>query len=199
LQDQKPRAFLIKTAPEKPLRPRDVCGCGSGYSFKACCEAKPEALRPSWNERSIRERNIMLQNGIRKVLGLDGEKDWIQIRRELTDEQIKEIYFLYEALWPLETDLLALLPKPDGVARAVYTGSIHPSSITDFALAAPLYFGELIVAHPFIHSGVLAKKYRPTEHPMHYRQEFLKSIIFFINIMPLVQLGVTSMSTSASR
>jgi len=168
---EKPRDFLLKKAPDKPLRAGDVCGCGSGNSFKACCQSKPEVLRPSWNERSIRERNIMLQNGIEKVLRLDGKKDWIQIRRDLKDEQIKEIYFLYEALWPLETDLLALLPKPDGAARAVYTGSIHPLSIVEFAMAAPLYFGELIVAHPFIHSGVMAKEYRPTEHPNHFRQE----------------------------
>jgi hypothetical protein len=190
---EKPRDFLIKKAPDKPLRSGNVCGCGSGNSFKACCQSKPEALRPSWNERSIRERNIMLQNGIVKVLGLDGKKDWAQIRREMTDKQIKEVYSLYEALWPLETDLLALLPKPDGVARAVYTGSIHPLSITHFALAAPLYFGELIVAHPFIHSGVMAKKYRPTEHPKQYRQEFLKSIMFFMNIMPLVELGLINL------
>ncbi|MFG1179341.1 DUF4238 domain-containing protein [Xanthobacter versatilis] len=190
---EKPRDFLIKAAPEKQLRPGDVCGCGSGNSFKACCQGKSEVLRPSWTERSIRERNIILQNGIERILGLDGEKDWTQIRRELTDENIKEIYFLYDALWPLETDLLALLPKPDGVARAVYTGSIHPSSITDFALAAPLYFGELIVAHPFIHSGVMAKEYRPTENPRRYRQDFLKSTMFFMTIMPLVQLGLVNL------
>ncbi|MGO4665491.1 DUF4238 domain-containing protein [Bosea sp. 2RAB26] len=189
---EKPRDFLIKTAP-KQQRPGDACGCGSGKLFKACCQAKPEALRPSWNERSIRERNIMLQNGIVRILGLDGEKDWVQVRRELTDEKIKDIYFLYEALWPLETDLLALLPKPDGVPRAVYTGSIHPSSIIDFALAAPLYFGELIVAHPFIHSGIVAEKYRPTEHPKHYRQDVLRSIMFFMTIMPLVQLGLVNL------
>ena len=190
---EKPREFLIKKLPEKPLRHGDLCGCGSGKSFNECCQSKPEQLRPSWSEPSIRERNLMLQNGIEKVLKLDGTKDWIQIRRELTDDQIKKIYFLYEALWPLETDLLALLPKPDGVARAVYTGSIHPASITDFALAAPLYFGELVVAHPFIHSGVMAKKYRPTENPKHYRQEFLKTIMFFINVMPLVQLGLVNL------
>ncbi len=190
---EKPREYLIKKAPVKPLRPGDVCGCGSGNLFKVCCQSKPEALRPSWNEPSIRERNLMLHNGIERILELDGKKDWIQIRRELTDEQIKEIYFLYEALWPLETDLLALLPKPDGVARAVYTGSIHPLSITDFALAAPLYFGELIVAHPFIHSGVMAKEYRPTENPKHYRQEFLKTIMFFINLMPLVHFGLVNL------
>ncbi|WP_199085493.1 DUF4238 domain-containing protein [Bosea sp. ASV33] len=190
---EKPRDFLIKAAPKQQLRPGDVCGCGSGNFFKACCQAKPQVLRPSWNERSIRERNIMLQNGIVRILGLGGEKDWIQIRRELTDEKIKNIYFLYEALWPLETDLLALLPKPDGVPRAVYTGSIHPSSIVDFALAAPLYFGEMIVAHPFIHSGVIAKKYRPTDNPRSYRQDFLKSVMFFMTIMPLVQLGLVNL------
>ena len=135
----------------------------------------------------------MLQNGIVNVLELESGKDWVQIRRELTDDKISKIYNLYEGLWPLETDLLALLPKPDGEARAVYTGSIHPSSITDFALAAPLYFGELIVAHPFVHSGVIKKEMSPTGNPKSYRQEFLKTILFFLNVMPLVDLGLVNL------
>jgi hypothetical protein len=53
---EKPREFLIKKAPDKPLRPGDYCGCGRGKSFKECCQSKPEALRPAWNEKSIRER-----------------------------------------------------------------------------------------------------------------------------------------------
>ena len=175
------------------MRPGDYCGCGRGKSFKECCQSKPEALRPAWNEKSIRERNLMLQNGIVNVLELESGKDWVQIRRELTDDKIGKIYNLYEGLWPLETDLLALLPKPDGEARAVYTGSIHPSSITDFALAAPLYFGELIVAHPFVHSGVMKKEMSPTENPKSYRQEFLKTILFFLNVMPLVDLGLVNL------
>jgi hypothetical protein len=190
---EKPREFLIKKAPGKPLRPGDYCGCGRGKSFKECCQSTPEALRPAWNEKSIRERNLMLQNGIVNVLELESGKDWVQVRRELTDEKISKIYNLYEALWPLETDLLALLPKPDGEARAVYTGSIHPSSINDFALAAPLYFGELIVPHPFVHSGVIKKDMRPTENPKSYRQEFLKTILFFLNVMPLVDLGLVNL------
>ena len=190
---EKPRDFLIKKLPDKPLRSRDACGCGSGKPFKDCCQSKPEALRPAWNERSIRERNLMLQNAIINILELESGKDWVQIRNELTDDKIGKIYHLYEGLWPLETDLLALLPKPDGVARAVYTGSIHPSSITDFALAAPLYFGEMIVPHPFIHSGIMRKEYRPTEHPKSYRQEFLKAVMFFLKLMPLVDLGLINL------
>jgi hypothetical protein len=190
---EKPRVFLIKTPPDKPLKPGDYCGCGRGKSFKDCCQPKPEALRPAWNQKSIRERNLMLQNGIVNVLELESGKDWLQIRRELTDDKIAKIYNFYEGLWSLETDLLALLPKPDGEARAVYTGSIHPLSITDFALAAPLYFGELIVAHPFIHAGIMKKEMSPTGNPKSYRQEFLKTILFFLNIMPLVDLGLVNL------
>jgi hypothetical protein len=68
---EKPREFLIKKAPQKPLRPGDLCGCGRGRPFEECCQSKPEALRPAWNETSIRERNLMLQNGIVNVLELE--------------------------------------------------------------------------------------------------------------------------------
>ena len=190
---EKPREFLVKKLPDKPLRPGDYCGCGSGKAFKDCCMSKHVALRPSWNELSIRERNLILRNAIMHVLELESGKDWAQIRRELTDEKIKDIYYLYEGLWPLETDLLELLPKPDGEARAVYTGSIHPSLIIDFALAAPLYFGELIVAHPFVNAGTFKKELSPTSDPKSYRQEFLKSVVCFLNLMPLVNIGLINL------
>jgi len=190
---EKQRDFLKKDPPTRPLRPGDLCGCGSGRPFKACCEPKPIALRPTWNEPSIRERNLMLHNGIVNVLRLGPRKDWTRVRRDLTDEQISKIYLLYEGLWPLETDLLTLLPKPDGIARAVYTGSIHPTTITDFALGASLYFGELIIQHPFLHAGTVKKKFSPVENPRAYRQEFLKTVVFFLTVMPLVELGLVNL------
>jgi hypothetical protein len=181
------RDFLKKAPAVRPLRPGDFCGCGSGLRFKECCKPRPIALRPTWNEHSIRERNLMLYNGIEKVLGLEQGKDWVRVRRDLTDEKISKIYSLYEALWPLETDLLQLLPKPDGIARSVYTGSIHPTTITEFALGASLYFGELIIEHPFIHAGTVKKEFSPVENPRAYRQEFLKTVLFFLTVMPLVE------------
>lgn len=190
---EKQREFLKKDLPAKPLRAGDMCGCGSGLSFGACCKPKPVALRPIWYERSIRERNFMLLNGIANVLGLNQAKDWLRVRRELTDDQISEVYFLYEGLWPLETDLLALLPKPDGEARAIYTGSIHPETITDFALGASLYFGELLIEHPFLHAGTVKKEFSPVENPRAFRQEFLKTILFFLTVMPLVEAGLLNL------
>jgi hypothetical protein len=140
----------------------------------------------------------MLYNAIVNVLELKDGKDWATVRRELTDQQIGEIYHLFEGLWPLETDLLHLLPKPDGKPRAVYTGSIHPSAITDFALGASLYFGPMLIQHPFLHAGILRPEYSPVKNPKIYRQEFLKAVIFLFTVMPLVDQGCINLVPDSS-
>lgn len=190
---EKVREGLKKARLAKELAPSAPCGCGSGHPYRICCLTRPAALRPSWTERSIRERNLVLHRGILSILEMDAGKDWTAVRKDLTEEQIREVYFLYEALWPLETDLLSLLPKPDGRARAVYTGSLHPQSIVEFAMGASLYFGELIVENPFVHAGTVAEKFRPTECPRSYHLEFLKSVAFFVNVMPLVHAGLINL------
>ena len=55
----------------------------------------------------------MLQNGIVNILELESGQDWIQIRRELTDDKISKICNLYEALWPLEQFFGADLGVPE--------------------------------------------------------------------------------------
>lgn len=191
-RSEKPRPFLLKEAPSSPLKAKDVCGCGSGVRFGHCCEPKAVELRPSWTEKSIRERNLMLFNGLSNLFELDS-KDWTQVRQELTDEKIATAYRLYEGLWPLETDLLKLLPKPDRQLRSVYTGSLHPQHIHEFAIGSALYFGEILIQHPFVLAGTLNKEFRPTENPRQYRGEFLKAMLFFMNVMPLVDAGLVNL------
>lgn len=187
------RDFLIKPLPPGAPSPGDPCGCGSGQKYHCCCKGRPTALRPSWTEVSIRERNLILFRGITDILDLSSGKSWVDVRRSLTNEQIVRVYSLYELLWPLETDILQLLPKPDGRPRAVYTGLIHPEMIADFALGSTLYFGETIIEHPFAHAGVLNKEFSPLENPGQYHLEFLRSVLFFLNIIPLVEVGLVNL------
>ncbi len=188
---EKPSDALLK-AP-KLHRPKEPCGCGSGKRFMDCCKPKPPSLRPIWLEPSIRERNLILYRAVVDILRLNQGRDWTQVRRDLSDEQIKEVYRVNAALWPLETDLLQLLPKPDGCPRAIYTGAIHPLAIVEFALGASLYFGELIVESPFVHARTLKSDFSPVENPKAFRQEFLKSALLFLTIMPLVEQGVVNL------
>ena len=94
------------------------------------------------------------------------------------------------SLWPRETDLSSLLPKPDGTFRSIYTGSPHPKLINEFVLGAPLNFGEIIIQHPFINPMSLAEEMRPTHDPHAYRGEVLKSLMTFLSIFPLVHAGL---------
>ena len=174
-------------------KPSEPCGCGSAFTFRECCKSRPKSIRPSWEKMSIRERNIVFFNGIQNIIDPDECRDWIKIRRRLSDDQISKVYRLFEALWPRETDMLALLPKPDGRSRAVYTGSIHPETFSDFAASAPLNFGELIVEHPFVHNGALNPKFKPVDNPSTYHLECLRSVVFLNNIMPLVDRGLVNL------
>jgi hypothetical protein len=183
--------FLSK-APRSP-RPKEACGCGSGRRFMDCCQPKPPALRPSWLELSIRERNQILYRAVIDILGFNKGKDWTQVRRDLTDEQIAKVYGINASLWPLETDLLQLLPKSDGCPRAIYTGSIHPMAFIEFAQGASLYFGEMIVESPFIHARTLKSEFSPVDNPRTFRQEFLKSTLLFLTIYPLVESGMVNL------
>lgn len=189
---EKPREILAKDVDEESLTADSNCGCGSGKPFRVCCKALPPALRRTWGTRSIRERNLFLEKAIAQELKLE-ELSWVDVRRQLTDEQIARLYSLYAHLWPLETDLLQLLPKPDGRPRAVYTGSIHPDTIPEFAMGASLYFGELLIQHPFTHGRSMRPEYSPIENPRAYRQEFLKSVLTFLMLMPLVRGGLVDL------
>lgn len=184
--------YLQKTIPAN-LAPNDACGCGYGRKFKKCCKDVDVRLRPSWTERSIRERNLMLRSGLFKILGLDKGKSWNKARLELTDAQIGEAYFLFESLWPTDTDLMALLPKPDGRARAVFTGISDPPLVMEFLFGATVYFKEILVQNPFLHPQFVKPEFRPTKNPHLFRQEFLKSALAVIEFGPLIDRGIINL------
>ncbi|TBN11381.1 DUF4238 domain-containing protein [Agrobacterium cavarae] len=189
---EEPRKWLMKAEPKDQPKPRDYCPCGSGYPFGKCCRNKPIQLRTSWTEKSIRERNMMFFNALIRLFDL-GRQDWNTVRREMTDDKIAQMYDLYQDLWPLETDLLSLMPKPDGKMRSVFTGLLHPKLIIEFALGTPLFFGEVIIQNPFLISRTIRKEKRPTENPHQYRGEAVKSLMTFLNIMPLVEAGLVTL------
>jgi len=190
---EKEREFLKKDPIEGQLKPRDLCGCGSDKDFAECCNRKPVHLRPAWDQLSIRERNLALFRGIENILELRPDQDWTEVRRSITDEKISKIYSVYEALWPLDTELLGLLPKPDGTARAVYTSMLDARKIVETGLGSSLLFGELLMQHPFVNPRTMKEDFNPVKNPKAYRQEILKSVLFFMQVMPLVEIGMVNL------
>ncbi|NCP62737.1 MAG: hypothetical protein GW748_05440 [Alphaproteobacteria bacterium] len=172
----------------------DPCPCGSGKKYKKCCKDKKPTERPSWTELSIRERNLKFFQGIVNILGLSHDKTWDDVRRELSDDQVCNIHRLYACLWPKETDVLSLLPKPDGTLRALYTGIIDyrliflPSSLS-------LYFDEIIVQSPFISPYNFKPEYDPVKNPHKYKQTTLNNVLLFLHLFPFIESGYINFIT----
>lgn len=178
-----------KSVDEGKLGVNDPCGCGSGKKYKKCCKTKPKTLRPSWSERSIRERNLAFLRGISDIIGLTEGKDWNDVRREFDEDKVKDIHALHGALWPVETDVFDLLPRPDGEARALYAGLLDPRT-TPFSVAnACLYFGTVLVQNPFLHPRRMNKEFSPLENPHSYLVQTLKDISVFLQLAPLIESG----------
>ena len=180
---------LNKNIKESELGPNDSCGCGSGKKYKKCCKRKPAKLRPSWKVLSIRERNTAFFRGLNRILGIEGGKDWTDVRRELDESKVKEIHELYGFLWPPETDVFELLPKPDGSTRAVFSGLLDPRTTPFITANASLYFGELLVQNPFLNHNQVDKKFSPVEHPNNYLTQTLKNAFLFLQLFPLIKIG----------
>lgn len=191
-----------RTMPENKLLRKDVdmnqmgpnknCGCGSGKKYKKCCMNKKESDRPSWKVLSIRERNMVLYRGVEDILGLNKGKIWKDIQRELSNEQIKRIYKLYWGLWPPDTDLVDLLPRPDDSLRVVYTGVVDPRTTSVFALGMAPYVDELLIQHPFLNPGVVAPEYNPIDNPHQHKVQTLRNIALFLWMKPFIQYGVVN-------
>jgi hypothetical protein len=187
----KSHEYLIKPVGGTEPEPDKPCPCGSGRRFSACCLQLSIEDRMPWNVYSIRERNLMLMRAIEGILDLGAEgKTWDDVRTELSDEQVSRIHVAYAALWPPETNLAELLPRPDpSVFRGVYVGLIDPRTIAVSVLAWLSYFDEILLPSPFMNAHNSKPEYSPIDSPSQYKEQTLKNILLLSMLMPHIHAG----------
>jgi hypothetical protein len=186
--------YLQKKNRPTALGPNDLCGCGSGRKFKKCCKDVPEKERVSWSVYSIRERNILFSNAVMDILGLDKGKAWDDVRRELSDDQVKRIHIAFESLWPKDTNIAGLLPRPDKrVFRALYMGPIDPRTIAATAIGWLVYFDEIVVINPFTNASHMKPEFSPVHSPAQYKEQTLKNVMLLLTLAPFIHAGVIHM------
>lgn len=177
-----------------PFDKKGPCGCGSGRKFKECCDGLRQEDRPSWDVYSVRERNLILSRATRDILGLNKGKTWEDVRRELSDDQVKRIHEVFESMWPRDTDLADLLPRPDErILRAVYLGLIDPRTIAVTVTGWLPYFDQVVIAHPFINAGTVKPEFSPTKSPGKYKVQTLKNALLLLMLEPFINAGFVHM------
>ena len=184
----------LKKKHASPFDRNGPCGCGSGRKFKQCCAGLPQDDRPSWDVYSIRERNLMFTRATKDILGLYKGKTWENIRKDLSDDQIKQIHEAFESLWLKDTDLAGLLPRPDEkILRAVYLGLVDPRTVAATVTGWLPYFDEVIIANPFINAGSVKPEFSPTKSPGKYKVQTLKNVLLLLMLEPFIDAGFVHM------
>lgn len=181
---------LVKELPTEALSDRDPCGCGSGIAFDECCKDLPLQQRPSWTLLSIRERNLILCNGIRNILGIDDGKDWLEIRRAFSNDQVKAISSLFASLWPEDTQLADLLPRPQNRrARALFMGLVDARTVSMSVTGVLPYFDEIVLVHPFPNANILRPECNPISSPEKFREQTLRNAFIMLLLEPEIVDG----------
>lgn len=182
--------YLRRKRPVTKPGPNEACGCGSGRKYKICCRNLPVTDRPTWEVYGLRERNLMLCRAAQEVLGLTAGKTWDDVRREISDEHVVEIHRLLASLWPVDTDLSELLPRPDESRfRALYLGPSDPRNVEMSVLALLPYFDEVVVCHPFVNPVSIKPEFSPTSSPSQHKLQMLKNVRFLLSLAPFIDAG----------
>ena len=182
--------FLKKAALTAPAA-NDLCGCGSGRRYKHCCIGVAIEDRPPWDIYSIRDRNRMFCNAVIDILGLNKRKTWEDVRRELTNDQVKSIHEMLKMLWPRDTNIAELLPRPDRrVFRAVYMGLIDPRTIEASVISSLAYFDEIVILNPFPNPVYMNPEYSPTQSPAQHKSQMLKNVSVLLTLQPFMDAGI---------
>lgn len=169
----------------------DFCGCGSGRKYKKCCQDRPEQDRPTWDVYSIRERNLMFCRAVQGILGLDKGKTWEDVRRNLNDDQVKEIHEVFGSLWTKDTEIASLLPRPNqNISRGIYLGTIDPRTVATNAIGLLTYVDEIILPNPFINPAYIRPEYSPTHSPAQHKEQTIKNVILLLTLEPFIHAGM---------
>jgi hypothetical protein len=182
--------FLRKDPPTSELKAEDLCGCGSGHQYQNCCRDIPPQRRPSWTTYSIRERNLILCQGVQRILRINEGATWDAVRRELSGEQVRQIHDLYARWWPLDTQLADLLPRPRAnVLRAVFMGVPDARMLSLTVTGWLSYFDEVVLAHPFLNSATIKPEFSPSAAPSGFKEQTLRNVYVLLMLEPYIASG----------
>ena len=147
--------------------------------------------------RDVKERNIFLINAVENILGLNKGKTWMDVRKELCDEQVRAIHEIYAFLWPIDTNLNEMLPKADNtLTRVIYTGLVDPRTILKSVIGCLQFFDEILVINPFPNDGCIKPEWSPVQCPELYKSDTLKNAFLLLQLAPFIESGAVNLIPS---
>lgn len=186
----KENEFLVKSALKESPAPNSGCGCGSGIAFEDCCSDIAPTIRPSWRVMGIRERNLVLIRAIHDIFLKGGKRTWLDVRNDLSDDQVRRIHEVFASLWSTDTRLIDLLPSPQRKrSRALFLGMTDARTVCSLVVGMLAYVDEVMVIHPFINANGVRPEFSPTKQPAQYRDQTLRNVFTMLVLEPFIAAG----------
>ncbi|MCA9743159.1 SEC-C domain-containing protein [candidate division KSB1 bacterium] len=172
----------------------DPCPCGCGKKYKKC-HGNPSFVNDEENltgisNLSLYDRNIILINAAYDIFNLNDENAWERLKKNISNEQVREFYQLIATIWSPETDISKIFPTPDSKLRALYLGDVRPDFIIPNIFRFSLYADEIIIIQPFLNPWCVAKKFNPIDNPQTHKQEMLRLLFFLLFLEPWINSGL---------
>lgn len=179
----------------------DPCPCGSGKKYKKCHLGKKlEAPQPQKRYRhfsgvvfddsatnlSLYKKNMTLVEGAIDIFRFKEGADLRDIKRNVSRDQISELFKLVAWLWPPDTNVYNFLPAPSDNLRALYLGNMRPETILRSVGRYSLYCDEILVMNPFINPWCIVPEYNPLIHPEEYVGDTWKWVLFILQLAPWI-------------
>jgi hypothetical protein len=137
------------------------------------------------------EKNLTLIAGAADIFNLN--KPWDKVKSGMSDARIREFYQFIAGLWPVDTDYLSLLPKPDSTLRALYLGENDPEMMLQNVFRFSLYADQIILVNPFDNPNVVAEQYNPIVNPGEWRVQTLRLVYHLRILAPWIAAGLVTL------
>jgi hypothetical protein len=178
----------------------DPCPCGRRAKYKHCCGGKVdwEAIHRSGDSAaaidhlSARGRNMLFLTRVFEALQLDSTRglDLTKFKRAFTPSAVRSIYRAVEEMWPLDTDLEAVLKPREEQVSALYTGSYETQSLVKAVGRHCLYADKIQLMDPLPHPAFIRPEYSPLEYPEHYLETTLRYVRTWLWFSPWIIEGL---------
>jgi hypothetical protein len=100
------------------------------------------------------------------------------VRRTLSDDQVTRIHGVFSTLWPEDTDVASLLPRPNPkVLRSVYMGIADPRTVEATVLGWLPYVDEIVLVNPFFLGTRMKPDFSPIDSPAGHKMQTLNNVM----------------------
>lgn len=196
-----------KTKTKRTPGPNERCTCGSNKKYKKCCmgleQEKSQVLQSTlfalsdptpMHNLDLREQNIALLETIHEVFGFRHARSWDDVKRAVTDPNIRTLYEFLAKLWPRDTDLSTILKHQDSRLRALYLGEIglSPREFSQSICRFGLYSDEILIVCPFPNPWTMSPDFNPLLRPDRHLADTLKILHFFNLLTPWIKSGMVT-------